>query len=129
MLYAQLQTIRDAYRNAGANDQTSKANYEKMLNAFEIQWNASPASPIAELDYSKNLVGGGLGFNNPPRTMQDRIGLARTYLASTNYLPAAAGEAIADNLLALHRGTSAEALASIAPLLATVHAAVQAGNL
>lgn len=129
MLYEQLQMIRAAYRDAGTNDQTSRANYEKMLDAFEMQWQASPASPIAEMDYSRNLVGGGLGFNNPPRTMRDRISLARTYIASADYLPPAAGEAIADNLLALHRTTQAGALAPMAALVAAVHAAVLSGNL
>ncbi|MGN7980222.1 hypothetical protein [Burkholderia sp. 22313] len=129
MSVAHLKLIREVYANAASNAHTSKANYLQLLDAFEQMWQAASVSAIAELDYRKNLVGGGLGWGKPPGSMCDRIELARQYVAQTDYLPPAAGEALADNLLALFGQRPAHCSEAVAPLIAAVAATVEAGNL
>ncbi|WP_454875361.1 hypothetical protein [Paraburkholderia xenovorans] len=123
-----LSDIRNAYRDAPDTASTGKGNYSLLLDAFELQWQSLAPAPESEIEYRKNLVGGGRGFFDPG-TMQDRIGHARDHVNDANSLPPAAGREIAENLLALLRKTSPAVINAMQPLVQPVHAAVMAGQL
>lgn len=123
-----LSDIRDTYHDAPDTASTGKGNYSLLLDAFELQWQSLTPAPDSDIEYRKNLVGGGRGFFNPG-TMQDRIGHARDHVNDANYLPPAAGREIAENLLALLRKTSPAVTDAMQPLVQAVHAAVKVGQL